>query len=68
MLISPSMADAPGAPRQWWFGGGTDLTPSYIFEEDVKHFHSVNSFFFSLRASASCIKETHDTLEEILHF
>ncbi|XP_030546586.1 oxygen-dependent coproporphyrinogen-III oxidase, chloroplastic [Rhodamnia argentea] len=33
--------DAPGAPRQWWFGGGTDFTPSYIFEEDVKHFHSV---------------------------
>ncbi|XP_068656326.1 coproporphyrinogen-III oxidase 1, chloroplastic [Aristolochia californica] len=31
--------DIPGAPRQWWFGGGTDLTPSYIFEEDVKHFH-----------------------------
>ncbi|KAJ1698046.1 hypothetical protein LUZ63_006558 [Rhynchospora breviuscula] len=33
--------DAPGAPRQWWFGGGTDLTPSYIIEEDVKHFHSI---------------------------
>ncbi|CAH1412635.1 unnamed protein product [Lactuca virosa] len=33
--------DAPGAPRQWWFGGGTDLTPAYIFEEDVRHFHSV---------------------------
>ncbi|KAG8043409.1 hypothetical protein GUJ93_ZPchr0458g22397 [Zizania palustris] len=33
--------DTPGAPRQWWFGGGTDLTPSYIIEEDVKHFHSV---------------------------
>ncbi|XP_062185031.1 oxygen-dependent coproporphyrinogen-III oxidase, chloroplastic-like [Phragmites australis] len=33
--------DAPGSPRQWWFGGGTDLTPSYIIEEDVKHFHSV---------------------------
>ncbi|KAI4341922.1 hypothetical protein MLD38_026591 [Melastoma candidum] len=33
--------DAPGAPRQWWFGGGTDFTPSYIFEEDVKHFHSI---------------------------
>jgi coproporphyrinogen III oxidase len=28
-----------GAPRAWWFGGGTDLTPSYVFEEDVKHFH-----------------------------
>ena len=22
-----------------WFGGGQDLTPYYIFEEDVKHFH-----------------------------
>ncbi|XP_035729261.1 oxygen-dependent coproporphyrinogen-III oxidase-like isoform X2 [Vespa mandarinia] len=25
---------------QWWFGGGTDLTPYYLNEEDVKHFHS----------------------------
>nr|KJB10659.1 hypothetical protein B456_001G214600 [Gossypium raimondii] len=33
--------DTPGAPRQWWFGGGTDLTPAYIFEEDIKHFHSI---------------------------
>jgi len=23
----------------WWFGGGSDLTPSYLFEEDVSHFH-----------------------------
>ena len=23
----------------WWFGGGSDLTPSYLFEEDVKSFH-----------------------------
>jgi coproporphyrinogen III oxidase len=23
-----------------WFGGGTDLTPYYLFEEDAKHFHS----------------------------
>jgi coproporphyrinogen III oxidase len=23
-----------------WFGGGTDLTPYYLYEEDVKHFHS----------------------------
>jgi coproporphyrinogen III oxidase len=22
-----------------WFGGGTDLTPCYLFEEDAKHFH-----------------------------
>jgi len=25
----------------WWFGGGSDLTPSYLFEEDVLHFHQV---------------------------
>ena len=29
------------APRAWWFGGGTDLTPPYIFEEDAKHFHGI---------------------------
>jgi coproporphyrinogen III oxidase len=23
----------------WWFGGGMDLTPYYLFEEDAKHFH-----------------------------
>jgi coproporphyrinogen III oxidase len=23
----------------WWFGGGTDLTPSYLFDEDAIHFH-----------------------------
>mmetsp|Transcript_36869 Transcript_36869/g.57558 ORF Transcript_36869/g.57558 Transcript_36869/m.57558 type:complete len:387 (-) Transcript_36869:311-1471(-) len=23
----------------WWFGGGTDLTPAYMQEEDIKHFH-----------------------------
>ena len=22
-----------------WFGGGTDLTPYYLYEEDAKHFH-----------------------------
>jgi len=25
----------------WWFGGGTDLTPAYIDEDDIKHFHQV---------------------------
>ncbi|RDB15936.1 Oxygen-dependent coproporphyrinogen-III oxidase [Hypsizygus marmoreus] len=25
----------------WWFGGGCDLTPSYLFEEDAVHFHTV---------------------------
>lgn len=26
-------------PIAWWFGGGTDLTPIYLFDEDAKHFH-----------------------------
>lgn len=41
-----------------WFGGGTDLTPYYLFEEDVKHFHTTfkntcekfdNSFYNSFK-------------------
>jgi hypothetical protein len=28
-----------GIPGQWWFGGGTDITPSYLDEEDMRHFH-----------------------------
>ena len=27
------------AVHNWWFGGGTDLTPSYLFPEDAQHFH-----------------------------
>merc|ERR1712071_235828 len=23
----------------WWFGGGTDITPSFVNEEDMKQFH-----------------------------
>lgn len=30
-----------GEPPIWWFGGGFDLTPSYVFEEDAKHWHQV---------------------------
>lgn len=29
----------PDGTTQWWFGGGTDLTPYYLDEKDVKHFH-----------------------------
>lgn len=28
-----------GIPGQWWFGGGTDITPSYLYKEDMEHFH-----------------------------
>lgn len=32
-------ANADGSTNAWWFGGGTDLTPSYLFDEDAIHFH-----------------------------
>ncbi|CAH6723461.1 oxygen-dependent coproporphyrinogen-III oxidase [[Candida] jaroonii] len=28
-----------GLPDTWWFGGGADLTPCYLYEEDAKLFH-----------------------------
>lgn len=31
--------DADGNIADRWFGGGSDLTPYYLFEEDGKHFH-----------------------------
>ncbi len=30
---------SPSGDGDCWFGGGTDLTPCYLFEEDAKHFH-----------------------------
>jgi len=33
------MYDKSGAIVDQWFGGGQDLTPYYLFEEDAKHFH-----------------------------
>ncbi len=32
-------AGKPGKVIAWWFGGGSDLTPSYLYEEDAVHFH-----------------------------
>jgi len=33
------MYDKEGNIVDQWFGGGQDLTPYYLFEEDAKHFH-----------------------------
>jgi coproporphyrinogen III oxidase len=32
--------DADGQVLDRWFGGGADLTPYYLFNEDARHFHS----------------------------
>ena len=31
--------DEAGGVTDRWFGGGSDLTPYYLFEEDARHFH-----------------------------
>jgi coproporphyrinogen III oxidase len=33
--------DENGKRTDRWFGGGTDLTPYYLFKEDAVHFHSI---------------------------
>ncbi len=35
------MYDQEGQVVDQWFGGGQDLTPYYLFEEDARHFHQV---------------------------
>jgi coproporphyrinogen III oxidase len=35
------MYDASGNIVTQWFGGGQDLTPYYLFDEDAIHFHAV---------------------------
>lgn len=33
------IAQKPGMDPVWWFGGGFDLTPYYVFDEDILHWH-----------------------------
>lgn len=35
------MYEKDGTLIDSWFGGGQDLTPYYLFEEDAEHFHEV---------------------------
>lgn len=35
------MYDKSGKIIDQWFGGGQDLTPYYLFEDDARHFHQV---------------------------
>ncbi|EPQ30736.1 uncharacterized protein PFL1_01637 [Pseudozyma flocculosa PF-1] len=48
---SNGTGEAKDEPIAWWFGGGTDLTPIYLFDEDARHFHK------TLKAAA----DAHDT-------
>lgn len=39
LLPSRRALCVPGS-RQWWFGGGTDLTPVYVNKDDAFLFHN----------------------------
>lgn len=50
LVIHPRSPMVPTTHANWrflelgtksWFGGGSDLTPYYLFDEDAKHFHTV---------------------------
>jgi coproporphyrinogen III oxidase len=53
-ITEPKTVDDGAEPKllAWWFGGGSDLTPSYLIEEDAVHFHST--------LKAAC--DTHGTV------
>lgn len=46
----------PQVEGQAWFGGGCDLTPAYLWDEDAKDFHS----FWK----ATCDKHHHELYPE----
>ncbi|GLE03936.1 hypothetical protein PINS_up012847 [Pythium insidiosum] len=40
--VETGRLDKNGQPEKIaWFGGGADLTPSFLFEDDARHFHAV---------------------------
>ena len=60
--------NSEGEVQDQWFGGGQDLTPYYLFEEDAKHFHQVckkacdlhdDDFYFQYKKNAMIIFGMH---------
>ena len=41
------MYEKDGTIVDSWFGGGLDLTPYYLFEEDASHFHQVCKNYYA---------------------
>ena len=40
-MVPTVHANCPRKVINSWFGGGQDLTPYYLFEEDAEHFHQI---------------------------
>lgn len=60
--------ELPGTDT-FWFGGGIDLTPSYVFQEDAQHFHGEMKALCSRHAVADYkkFKKTADEYFYIPH-
>ncbi|WP_366919427.1 oxygen-dependent coproporphyrinogen oxidase [Hydrocarboniphaga sp.] len=39
MNVRMFLAEKPSGDPVWWFGGGFDLTPYYVVEDDVRNWH-----------------------------
>ena len=39
-MIAVELNNGHPEDRLFWFGGGGDLTPALLYDEDAKHFHS----------------------------
>jgi coproporphyrinogen III oxidase len=37
--LSVELTNGHDEDRMFWFGGGADLTPAYVYEDDAAHFH-----------------------------
>jgi coproporphyrinogen III oxidase len=39
LSLSVELTNGHDEDRMFWFGGGADLTPAYVYEDDAAHFH-----------------------------
>ncbi|HTN36879.1 MAG TPA: oxygen-dependent coproporphyrinogen oxidase [Arachidicoccus sp.] len=51
--------DDAGVLLDRWFGGGADLTPYYLFEEDARHFH--NTYKMAMQPFGASLYPTYKT-------
>lgn len=68
--VESGRLDQHGHPEKLaWFGGGADLTPSYVFEEDARHFHAVYKSILDARDPSwyPTMKKTCDAYFYIPH-
>ncbi|QRV80580.1 coproporphyrinogen III oxidase [Ceratobasidium sp. AG-Ba] len=56
--VDTSDEHADHKPVAWWFGGGSDLTPSYLYTEDCEWFHRTIQ-----RACLPHGKDLYDTMK-----